>query len=179
MDLVPGAGGGSTGRHDDAADPREIDDPRVVRWAGPAFALFSLVMVPWTIYLAVTLPARQRSADYDIAWTGFDVILAIALASTACFALRRSWNLATAAIATATLLVVDAWFDCVTSPWRQRPQAIALAVFIELPLAAVCIWLSRHTQHLAERKVVLLLRRHGQIVTSSAEAGITSPPSDP
>jgi hypothetical protein len=168
VDLVPGAGGGTAGGHDEAADPREIDDPRSVRWAGPAFALFSLVMVPWTIYLAITLPARQPSPDYDVAWTGFDIMLAIALASTAWFALRRSWNLSTAAIATATLLVIDAWFDCVTSPWRQRPQAIALAVFIELPLAAVCIWLSQHTQRLAERKVILLLRRRQT----------ASPPSD-
>jgi hypothetical protein len=35
---------------------------------------------------------------------------------------------------------------------------VALAVLVELPLAAVCVWLSYHTQHLAERRIVLLLR---------------------
>jgi hypothetical protein len=32
-------------------------------------------------------------------------------------------------------------------------------VLVELPLAAVCVWLSYHTQQLAERRLVLLLRR--------------------
>jgi hypothetical protein len=135
------------------------DGARVVRWAGPIFALFSLILLPWTIYLAGSLPARQVSANYDAAWTGFDVLLMLTLASTAYFALRRSRYLATAASATAALLAVDAWFDVLTSPAGQRIESIALAAFVELPLAAVCIWLSWHTQQLEERRIVLLLRR--------------------
>jgi hypothetical protein len=34
-----------------------------------------------------------------------------------------------------------------------------LAAAVELPLASVCIWLSYHTQQLAERRIVLLLLR--------------------
>jgi hypothetical protein len=137
------------------------DNARVVRWAGPAFALFSLILLPWTVYLGYTLPSRQVSADYDVAWAGFDVILLVALAATAYFALRRSRYLATAATATATLLAVDAWFDVLTSPaGQQRLEAVVLAVFVELPLAAVCAWLSHHTQRLIERRIVLLLRAH-------------------
>ena len=61
---------------------------------------------------------------------------------------------------TATLLVVDAWFDVLTTPAAQRTEAIALAgAVVELPLAAVCIWLSWHTQQLAERRITILLRR--------------------
>jgi hypothetical protein len=116
-------------------------------------------MLPWIVYLAYTLPSRQVSPDNDIAWAGFDVMLLAGLASTGYFALRRSRYLATASIATATLLVVDAWFDIMTSPGGQRVVAVALAVLVELPLAAVCAWLSYHTQHLAERRMVLLLRR--------------------
>jgi hypothetical protein len=66
------------------------DNTRVVRWAGPAFALFSLILLPWIVYLAYSLPSRQVSADYDIAWAGFDVMLLVALASTGYFALRPS-----------------------------------------------------------------------------------------
>jgi len=135
------------------------DDTQVVRWVGPAFVLFSLIMVPWTIYLGHSLPGRQDSPHYDIAWVGFDVLLLVILASTGYFALRRSAYLAIAAAATATMLVVDAWFDIMTSPRRQLPQAITLALLIELPLAALCAWLSYHTQHLEERRIVLLLRR--------------------
>lgn len=73
------------------------------------------------------------------------MLLAV-LASTGYFALRRSAYLAITAAATATMLVVDAWFDIMTSPRHQLYEAITLAVLIELPLAAVCAWLSYHTQ---------------------------------
>ena len=132
-----------------------VDNARVIRWAGPAFVLFSLILLPWIAYLAYSLPSRQVSADSDIAWAGFDVMLLAALASTGYFALRRSRYLATAA----TLLVVDAWFDVVTTLPGQRLEPVALAAGVELPLAAVCIWLSLHTQQVAERRLVLLLRR--------------------
>ena len=136
-----------------------VDNARVVRWAGPAFALFSLILLPWIAYLAYSLPSRQVSADYDVAWAGFDVMLLAALAGTGYFALRRSRYLATAAAAAATLLVVDAWFDVMTTPPGQRLEPVALAAGVELPLAAVCVWLSLHTQQLAERRLILLLRR--------------------
>jgi hypothetical protein len=55
------------------------DETRVVRWTGPLFALFSLVLIPWTIYLAGSLPSEQVSTNYDAAWTGFDVLLALTL----------------------------------------------------------------------------------------------------
>jgi hypothetical protein len=143
---------------DEAENAVLVDNARIVRWAGPAFVLFALIMLPWIVYLAYTLPSRQVSPDNDIAWAGFDVILLVGLASTGYFAFRRSRYLATASIATATLLVVDAWFDVMTSPGGQRVVPVALAVLVELPLAAVCVWLSYHTQHLAERRIVLLLR---------------------
>ena len=135
------------------------DDTRVVRWAGPAFVLFSVILVPWTIYLGYSLPMREDSPHYDIAWVGFDVLLLLVLAGTGYFALRRSAYLAIAAAAAATMLVVDAWFDIMTSPRRELAEAITLAVLIELPLAALCAWLSYHTQHLEERRLVLLMRR--------------------
>jgi hypothetical protein len=136
-----------------------VDNARVVRWTGPAFVLFSLILLPWIAYLAYSLPSRQLSADYGIAWAGFDVMLLVALAGTGYFALRRSRYLATAATAAATLLVVDAWFDVMTTLPGQRFEPVALAAGVELPLAAVCVWLSLHTQQLAERRLVLLLRR--------------------
>jgi hypothetical protein len=146
------------------------DETRAVRWTGPLFALFSLVLLPWTIYIAGSLPAEQVSTYYDAAWTGFDVLLMLTLASTAYFALRRSRYLATMATATATLLVVDAWFDVLTTPGVQRIESILLAAFVELPLAAVCVWLSWHTQQLEERRIVLLMHRHrGRLQGGSRE----------
>lgn len=45
-------------------------------------------------------------------------------------------------------------FDVLTTPGVQRIESIALAVFVELPLASVCIWLSWHAQQLEERRIV-------------------------
>lgn len=136
-----------------------VDESRIVRWTGPLFALFSLILLPWTIYLGESLPSRQLSPHYDVAWAGFDVILLIGLATTAYFALRRSRYLAVSASATAALLVVDAWFDVMTTPANQVAESIVLAAVVELPLAAVCLWLSLHTEQLAERRITLLLAR--------------------
>ena len=36
-----------------------VDSARLVRWAGPAFALFSLILLPWIAYLAYSLPSRR------------------------------------------------------------------------------------------------------------------------
>jgi hypothetical protein len=143
-----------------AAEPENavlLDDARIVRWTGPLFVLFSLILLPWTIYLGTSLPSRQESTHYAVAWTGFDVILLAGLASTGFFALRRSRYLAISAAATGALLVVDAWFDVMTTPANQIAQSIVLAAAVELPLAAVCLWLSLHTEHLAERRITLLL----------------------
>lgn len=145
-----------------AAEPENAvltDQARVVRWAGPAFLACSLVLLPWTVYLAVTLPASAMTANYGPAWAGFDVLLMATLAATGYFALRRSRYLALTSAAAAALLVVDAWFDCMTTPWPQRGQSLLLAAFVELPLAAVCLWLSYHTLHIAERRIILLQRR--------------------
>jgi hypothetical protein len=145
-----------------AAEPENAvltDDTRAVRWAGPLFALFAVIMVPWTVYIGESLPRRQLSPHYDMSWAGFDVILVLALASTGYFALRRSRYLAMASTATAVLLVVDAWFDLMTTPEGQIVQSILLAAVVELPLAAVCTWLSLHTEDLTERRIVLLMRR--------------------
>ncbi len=145
-----------------AADPVDeplADNARLVAWAGPAFILFSIVLVPWTIYLGFDLPDRQESSHYNIAWVGFDVMLLVVLAATGFFALRRSRFLALGATAAATLLVVD-WFDVMTSPpGSQFLESLATEILIELPLAAVCGWLAYHTEHLEEERVILLLRR--------------------
>ena len=140
------------------AEELPADNARLVIWAGPAFILFSVGLIPWTIFLGFELPGRQESPHYNIAWVGFDVILLVVLAATGFFALRRSPFLAVGATAAATLLVVDAWFDVMTSPpGGQLMESIASAVLIELPLAAVCGWLAYHTEHLEEERIILLL----------------------
>jgi hypothetical protein len=47
-----------------------------------------------------------------------------------------------------------------TTATQYQGQIGALAAFVELPLASVCIWLSWHAQQLEERRIVLLMRRY-------------------
>jgi site-specific recombinase len=111
----------------------------------PVVAVFfggaALFLVPWAIGLARSLPCHYVSAHWGIAWAGFDTALAGSLALTSVAALRRAAWLDRAAIAAATLLVADAWFDVVTA---RSPLAVAIAtaeaVAVELPVALLCIW---------------------------------------
>ena len=135
---------------------------KVARWVAPAFIFCSVVLIPWTVYLGFSLPTRQVSRHYDAAWVGFDVFELIALGATGYFALRRSRYLALASACAATLLVCDAWFDLLTSPRHQMIQSVVLAVLIELPLAAVCGWLSYHTERLADRQISVVPRKMDQ-----------------
>jgi hypothetical protein len=108
------------------------------------FLAAALVLVPWLGWLAISLPCRYLSRHWGIAWAGFDAGLALGLASTGFAALRHAPWLDRTAVATATLLAADAWFDVVTS---RGAAAIALAateaLAIELPLALLCIWVAR------------------------------------
>ena len=140
--------------------PAERAEARVVRWVAPVFALCSLALLPWIVVLAVTLPHRAVSHHYDLAWAGYDVGLAAALGATAVTALRRSRLLPVASSAAGALLLADAWFDVVTSaPGGARLESLAMALLVELPLAALCGWLAVHSQDVAEQRLVLLRRR--------------------
>lgn len=123
----------------------------LVTWV---FALGVLVMIPWSAWLAWSLPERSLAVNYDLAWAGFDVLLTLVLAAVAISAWRGGRWLPPLASATASLLVVDAWFDVVTSHGRgERWEALLRAAFIELPLAVACIWLTLHSQAINESRL--------------------------
>jgi hypothetical protein len=66
---------------------------------------------------------------------------------------RRSAWLEGAATAAAALLVVDAWFDVMTSSTHlELAIAIGEAVLIELPLATLCYLLARDAEHVLRRR---------------------------
>jgi hypothetical protein len=116
----------------------------VPRWIVPLFAVGALVLVPTVVVLLFTLPSTHRSEHWDVAWGGFDVMLALMLVAVAFTAWRGSAWLEAAAASAATLLVVDAWFDVLTaSNGTELVIAIVEAVCVELPLALLCVWLTR------------------------------------
>lgn len=110
----------------------------------PVFLTATAVFLAlWTAWLASSLPSRYLSQHWNVAWVGFDIALAAALGLTGIAALRRAPWLDRAAVAAATLLSTDAWFDTVTS---RGASAVALAtveaVAVELPVALLCIWVA-------------------------------------
>ena len=112
---------------------------RPARWVTLLLGFVAVALVPWTLYLTFALPSRHVTLHYDLAWVGFDIALACAFAATTVAALRGSPWLVPLAAVTGTMLVCDAWFDIVTSQGgSEMLEAVAEAVFVELPLAALC-----------------------------------------
>ncbi|WP_405876229.1 hypothetical protein [Streptomyces sp. NBC_00005] len=96
----------------------------------------AVALVPWTVLLAATLPSGYKVHHWRVAWVGFDVLLVVAMASTAILGWLRHRAVIVSALATAVLLICDSWFDVslalgTSGVWLSA----ALAVFAELPLA--------------------------------------------
>jgi hypothetical protein len=114
------------------------------RWAGALLAALGVGLVPWSLWLGLSLPSRKVAEHWDLAWAGFDMFLAASLVATAVTLMRRSALLEAFAAATAALLVADAWFDIATaSSSKERWFAVSLGIVGELPLAALRFVLAR------------------------------------
>ena len=109
------------------------------RFAAFVFGAAGVALLPWTVWLSSSLPPHHHSANWDLAWSGFDSALALLFLATAFAAWRQRPWLPAAAAATGALLVADAWFDVVLES-RSDDRALALveAFAAELPLAALC-----------------------------------------
>lgn len=126
--------GGHRGAH---VDPRKIRRNRLA-----LLVLGSVGLIPWTIYLGVTLPDRYVVQDWTLTWTGFDVILTLLFAATAILAFLRRQLVVVAAFGAGMLLLCDAWFDLTTSHGDDRLVALAFAIAIELPVGVFLIFAS-------------------------------------
>jgi hypothetical protein len=112
------------------------------RWLVGLIAVSAAVLLLWAVYLALSLPASVSARHWPVAWTGLDVVIAAALAATAWLAVRRDRRMAFPAVSTATLLIVDAWFDVCTAP-AGSPLVLALAdMCVEISVAAGCMGLT-------------------------------------
>ena len=98
-----------------------------------------LFLLPWIVYLAVTLPDHYVAHNWATAWVGFDVFLLAMFALTAIFGLLRRELLVLTAFGAGVLLLCDAWFDLMTAAPSDRWFSAATALFVELPFAALLI----------------------------------------
>ena len=125
-------------------EPLLIGIRRRSRRAALAYLMMGLALIPWTVYLAVTLPKRQIDTHYRGAWVGFDLLLVASIVLTAYYAFRMDDRVQLPAMATATLLLVDAWFDVMTAGGRTATfEALLMALLVEIPAALFSLFLAR------------------------------------
>jgi len=107
-------------------------------------AAAAVVLVPWTVYLANTLPDDYGTTQWRLAWVGFDVALIGCFGTATWLGLRRSRAAVPLLSATAALLCCDAWFDVVLD-WADpdRWTSVALALLVELPAAVLLVLRAR------------------------------------
>lgn len=142
------------------APPAEPPGRPVPRWVGPLFVVLAVATVPWVELLWATLPSRAVSEHYRLAWVGFDLLLVAALARTGWVAWHGGDHVELPAVAAATLLVVDAWFDVLTATGKgDVVNAVLLALLVELPLAGLCIWIAANAERVRRQRLRWALHR--------------------
>ncbi|MBS1837867.1 MAG: hypothetical protein JST64_09240 [Actinobacteria bacterium] len=97
----------------------------------------AVVLVPWSVYLALSLPRRTMTDHWRGAWVGFDLLLASTLALTAWCAWHRRHLVVVGLAASSVLLACDAWFDVMLTRGGGRWISLAMALLVELPLAVL------------------------------------------
>ncbi|WP_026256430.1 hypothetical protein [Mycobacterium sp. 155] len=74
-----------------------------------------IFMIPWIVYLSVTLPQNYTVRDWPLTWVGFDSLLVVFMAATAILTWMHRQILVFPAFTTGILLLCDAWFDVTTA----------------------------------------------------------------
>lgn len=145
-------------------------------WVVLVYGAIGLGLLPWAVWLSASLRPEHLSARWDVAWSGFDVGLAICFCGTAFAAYRRSPWVGALAAATGTLLLTDAWFDVMLESHGSELQvAIFEAVVFEIPVAALCFWIAHRTERFLAQ--VLHLASPGERAAQGDLVGVLEVPS--
>jgi hypothetical protein len=114
---------------------------RLISWL---FLTAAIALIPWIVFLGLTLPPKYDAGHWQLLWTGFDVALLVALGYAAWAAWFQRQILATTSVILGTLLLCDAWFDMLTSFGHRDEWLTLLTGFgAEIPLALFFFWLYR------------------------------------
>ena len=113
------------------------------RWLLFILGGVAVALLPWSAFLSTTLPSTHAARHWQVAWVGLDLFEAAALIATFVAVLRNSPAVAVLSSIAGTALLIDAWFDLVTSgPGRDFHWALFSALLGVLPLAALCYWIA-------------------------------------
>lgn len=113
----------------------------------------AVVLVPWVVYLALTLPREYAAQNWDRTWVGFDLLLVAMLAATAVLGWLRRQLVVLTSFTTGVLLVCDAWFDVMTAHGDDRVWSVVTALLVELPLAAVLVLAATRVMRLSAARL--------------------------
>jgi len=116
----------------------------IPRWAVFLYCLLAVTLIPWIFNLAANLPTKHLVHHWDAVWVGYDVMMVLVIALTVYFAVKKMVWVAISASALATLFVIDAWFDILTSqPGREQRVSIFFGS-LEIILAGFTFRLVHH-----------------------------------
>jgi|SRR5208337_3454006 len=91
---------------------RGVQIRRIREWLALSAAI---ALIPWTVYLGLTLPQDYTAQHWQATWVGLDVLLLAFMIATAVLGFVRHHLLTLFAFSTGVLLVCDAWFDVLTA----------------------------------------------------------------
>jgi hypothetical protein len=121
----------------DVVDPVRLSRIRRIRLS--LMIGCSVAMIPWLVYLSVTLPQNYVAHNWPATWIGFDVLLVAFMLATAVFGYLRRQVLLFFAFTSGVLLICDAWFDLMTAGPDDLWLSLVTALLIEVPLAVFMI----------------------------------------
>ena len=115
-----------------------------------------IVLIPWIVYLAVTLPQHYVAHNWRATWVGFDILLVAFMAATAVLGFLRRQLLLFTAFTSGVLLICDAWFDLMTAGPNDSWLSVITAMLIEVPLAILLITGAQRIMRLTLMRLYLL-----------------------
>ena len=121
-----------------------VPAPAVARMRRLRLALMvggAIGLIPWIVFLVITLPANYVAL-------GFDVLLVAFLVATAVLVFLRRQSVLLTAVTAGVLLICDASFDVMTAGPHDLWESALTATLIELPLAVILITTALRTLRL-------------------------------
>lgn len=121
------------------------------RWVAVFFVGGAVVLIPWIVLMFTVPRVVNVTPHWELVWGGFDCFLVLGFALTAFNLFTRSPRGAVTAAMTGTMLLIDAWFDVLTTHRGGLLISILMAVFAEIPCALICFYVSRRILSLFEQ----------------------------
>ena len=151
------------------------------RWVVVFFLGGAVVLIPWIVLMFTVPQVVNVPRHWELVWGGFDCFLVLGFGLTAFNLITRSPRGAVTAAMTGTMLLIDAWFDVLTTHRGGLVISILMAVFAELPCAVICFYVSRRIVSLFEQAKDYLAEagftvRAGRLVPPAGFPGVAAAP---